>query len=63
MNLTILIVFYREGCKNEFIIPLTPELKELYEDEAMKHSIRSKKTLSVRPVMKMTDIELVTQNK
>ncbi|XP_035704010.1 ryanodine receptor isoform X5 [Folsomia candida] len=46
-----------EGCKNEFIIPLTPELKELYEDEAMRHSIRSITTLSVRPEMKMTDIE------
>ncbi len=53
----IQLLKYREGCKNEYIIPLTPELKELYEDEAMRHSIRSGTTLSVRPEMKMTDIE------
>jgi ryanodine receptor 2 len=50
-------ILYREGCKNEYIIPLTPDLKELYEEDAMRHSIRSVNTLSVRPEMKMTDIE------
>ncbi|KAL4707078.1 hypothetical protein ACJJTC_011404 [Scirpophaga incertulas] len=47
---------YREVCKNEFVIPLGPELKSLYEDPDMGHSLRSLQTESVRPQMKMTDI-------
>jgi hypothetical protein len=46
----------REVCKNEFIIPLGPKLKELYEDGEMGHSLRSLRTESIRPTMKMTDI-------
>ncbi|KAH9635656.1 hypothetical protein HF086_001447 [Spodoptera exigua] len=45
-----------EACKNEFVIPLGPELKSLYEDPEMGHSLRSLQTESVRPQMKMTDI-------
>ncbi|XP_043499298.1 ryanodine receptor isoform X4 [Polistes fuscatus] len=45
-----------EVCKNEFIIPLGQELKDLYEDPEMKHSLRYLETESVRPQMKMTDI-------
>ncbi|XP_014249566.1 ryanodine receptor isoform X2 [Cimex lectularius] len=45
-----------EICKNEFIIPLGPELKELYEDPEMGHSLRSLQMVSVLPQMKMTDI-------
>ncbi|XP_075211293.1 ryanodine receptor [Lycorma delicatula] len=45
-----------EVCKNEFIIPIGQELKELYEDPEMRHSLRSLKTESVLPTMKMTDI-------
>ncbi|XP_026324427.1 ryanodine receptor [Hyposmocoma kahamanoa] len=45
-----------EVCKNEFVIPLGPELKALYEDPEMCHSLRSLQTESVRPQMKMTDI-------
>ncbi|XP_050555821.1 ryanodine receptor isoform X34 [Spodoptera frugiperda] len=45
-----------EACKNEFVIPLGPELKALYEDPDMGHSLRSLQTESVRPQMKMTDI-------
>lgn len=47
---------FREACKNEFVIPLGPELKGLYEDPEMGHSLRSLQTESVRPQMKMTDI-------
>jgi ryanodine receptor 2 len=47
---------YREVCKNEFIIPLGQELKELYVDPEMCHSLRSLQTESVRPTLKMTDI-------
>ncbi|ODM93535.1 Ryanodine receptor 44F [Orchesella cincta] len=46
-----------EVCKNEFIIPVIPELKELYEDDAMRHSLRSVTTISIRPEMTMTDID------
>lgn len=46
----------RETCKNEFVIPLGPELKSLYEEPEMGHSLRSLQTESVRPQMKMTDI-------
>ncbi|RVE49455.1 hypothetical protein evm_005886 [Chilo suppressalis] len=45
-----------EVCKNEFVIPLGPELKSLYEEPKMGHSLRSLQTESVRPQMKMTDI-------
>lgn len=45
-----------EVCKNEFIIPLGPELKELYVEPEMRHSLRSLQTESVRPTMKMTEI-------
>lgn len=47
---------YRETCKNEYIIPIGPELKELYSDPEMGHSLRSLKTESVQPQLKMTDI-------
>ncbi|KAJ8665342.1 hypothetical protein QAD02_007004, partial [Eretmocerus hayati] len=45
-----------EVCKNEYIIPLGQELKDLYENEEMRHSLRYLETESVRPQMKMTDI-------
>jgi ryanodine receptor 2 len=51
-----MILSFREVCKNEYIIPLGPELKGLYEDLEMGHSLRSLRTESVRPQMKMTDI-------
>lgn len=46
-------------CKNEFIIPLGPELKELYADKEMCHSLRSLQMESVRPEMRMTEIAYV----
>jgi len=51
--------FFREVCKNEYVIPLGPELKELYANEEMCHSLRSLNTLSIQPQMKMTDISWV----
>lgn len=55
----LLLLSIREVCKNEFIIPLGPELKELYGDEDMQHSLRSLKTESVRPELRMTEIVYV----
>lgn len=45
-----------EVCKNEFIIPLGPQLKELYANDEMSHSLRSLQMESVRPRMFMTEI-------
>jgi len=45
-----------EVCKNEYITPLGAELKELYADEEMQHSLRSLVTESVRPQLRMTEI-------
>nr|BAA04212.1 ryanodine receptor homologue [Drosophila melanogaster] len=45
-----------EVCKNEYITPLGAELKELYSDEEMQHSLRSLVTESVRPQLRMTEI-------
>uniref|UniRef100_A0A182MMK6 Ryanodine receptor 3, brain n=1 Tax=Anopheles culicifacies TaxID=139723 RepID=A0A182MMK6_9DIPT len=45
-----------EVCKNEYIIPLGSDLRELYNDPEMCHSLRSLQTLSVRPEMNMTEI-------
>lgn len=57
-----MLVICREVCKNEYIIPLTQELKDLYEDEAMRHSLRSVQTLSIQPKMTITEIEYVDTN-
>ena len=45
-----------EVCKMEYIIPLGPELKRktLYEDDEMKHSLRSLVQKSVQPQLKMS---------
>nr|XP_043066287.1 ryanodine receptor isoform X4 [Drosophila bipectinata] len=45
-----------EVCKNEYITPLGPELKELYSEDEMQHSLRSLVTESVRPQLRMTEI-------
>lgn len=43
-------------------MPLSPELKEIYSDPDMSHSLHSLSTVSVRPSMKMTDIDEVVEN-
>lgn len=53
---------FREACKNEYIVPLSPDLKEIYSDSDMCHSLHSLSTVSVRPTMKMTDINEVVEN-
>ncbi|KAG5899237.1 hypothetical protein JTB14_035422 [Gonioctena quinquepunctata] len=45
-----------EVCKNEYVIPIGQELKEMYEDPEMGHSLRRLKMESVQPQMKMSDI-------
>ncbi|XP_034105533.1 ryanodine receptor isoform X9 [Drosophila albomicans] len=45
-----------EVCKNEYITPLGAELKELYAEDEMRHSLRSLVTESVRPQLRMTEI-------
>jgi hypothetical protein len=55
-NILIIIHYFREVCKNEYIIPLGHELTALYDDPQMGHSLRSLQTESVRPQMKMTEI-------
>ncbi|XP_065200353.1 ryanodine receptor [Planococcus citri] len=45
-----------EVCTNEYIVPLGQELKQLYEDSNMGHSLRCLQTESVRPTLQMTDI-------
>ncbi|KAK6622641.1 hypothetical protein RUM43_008483 [Polyplax serrata] len=44
-----------EVSKNEYVIPLSQELKDLYKDPEMFHSLSSLRMESVRPKMKMTD--------
>ncbi|KAF2882575.1 hypothetical protein ILUMI_23592 [Ignelater luminosus] len=45
-----------EVCKNEYVIPLGQELKDLYDDPDLGHSLRRLEMVSVRPEMKMSDI-------
>ncbi|KAJ8920014.1 hypothetical protein NQ315_006545 [Exocentrus adspersus] len=45
-----------EVCKNEYIIPISHELKELYDDPEMGHSLRRLKMESVQPQMKTSEI-------
>ncbi|KAI4471407.1 ran binding protein 9-related [Holotrichia oblita] len=51
-----------EVCKNEYVIPLGQELKDLYDNNEMGHSLRKLQMESVRPQMKMTDIAEVIDN-
>ncbi|XP_063919785.1 ryanodine receptor isoform X1 [Zophobas morio] len=45
-----------EVCQNEYVIPLSQELREMYEDADMCHSLRFLKMESVQPQMKMSEI-------
>ncbi|KAJ8959408.1 hypothetical protein NQ318_022098 [Aromia moschata] len=45
-----------EVCKNEYIIPISHELKEMYEDDEMRHSLRKLKMESIQPQMRMSEI-------
>ncbi|KAH1003553.1 hypothetical protein HUJ04_003457 [Dendroctonus ponderosae] len=45
-----------EVCKNEYVIPIGQELKDLYENVDMGHSLRRLKMESVVPQMKTSDI-------
>ncbi|XP_030749975.1 ryanodine receptor isoform X1 [Sitophilus oryzae] len=45
-----------EVCKNEYVIPLGQELKDLYEDSEMGHSLRRLQIESVVPQMKTSEI-------
>nr|CAI5848298.1 unnamed protein product [Callosobruchus analis] len=51
-----------EVCKNEYIIPISQELKDMYEDPEMCHSLRRLKMESVQPQMKTSDITDVIDN-
>ncbi|CAG9853862.1 unnamed protein product [Phyllotreta striolata] len=45
-----------EVCKNEYVIPIGQELKDLYDDADMGHSLRKLKMESIQPQMKTSDI-------
>ncbi|CAH0546152.1 unnamed protein product [Brassicogethes aeneus] len=45
-----------EVCKNEYVIPIGQELKDLYENPEMGHSLRKLQVESVVPLMKMSEI-------
>lgn len=47
---------FREVCKNEYVIPLGQELKDLYETPEMGHSLRRLQMESVVPQMKTSEI-------
>ena len=41
----------REVTSNEYVIPLGPELKQLYEEPGMAQSLSVQTTMSVQPAM------------
>ncbi|XP_069958037.1 ryanodine receptor isoform X5 [Cherax quadricarinatus] len=45
-----------EVTHNEFIVPLSNELKEIYSEEGMGNSMSATHTESIRPIMTMSDI-------
>ncbi|XP_050722291.1 ryanodine receptor-like isoform X2 [Eriocheir sinensis] len=45
-----------EVTQNEFIVPLSSDLKEIYSEEGMGNSMAATHTESVRPLMTMSDI-------
>lgn len=44
------------SCLGHVAICIGQELKDLYEDSEMRHSLRYLETESIRPQMKMTEI-------
>jgi ryanodine receptor 2 len=46
-----------EVTQNEYIIPMSNELKDLYSDPDMTHSLSSLRVESIRPQMTTTDIQ------
>ena len=46
-----------EVTQNEYIIPMSNELKDLYSDTEMTHSLSSLRVESIRPQMTTTDIQ------
>ncbi|KAL3284793.1 hypothetical protein HHI36_018934 [Cryptolaemus montrouzieri] len=45
-----------EVCKNEYVIPIGQDLKDMYEDTDMGNSLCKLKMESVQPIMNMTNI-------
>lgn len=63
--MTIFITYHcvpREVTHNEFIVPLSNELKDIYTQEGMGNSMASSHFESVRPVMTMSDIRSVSSS-
>lgn len=56
ISLNLFVVLIREVCKNEYVIPLGQELKDMYEDPEMGNSLRILQMESVRPQMKTSEI-------
>lgn len=48
-------IYVRMLTQNEFIIPLSPELKSMYEDGTVAHSLKSLDCVSIRLKMSMSD--------
>ena len=42
--------------ENEYLIPLSPDLYNLYKDEAMGNSLNNVTTASIRPALPCTEI-------
>ncbi|XP_045464164.1 ryanodine receptor isoform X4 [Harmonia axyridis] len=51
-----------EVCKNEYVIPIGQDLKDLYENPEMGNSLCKLKMESVQPVMNMTNITDVIED-
>lgn len=50
----------REVTQNEFIVPLSSNLKDIYLQDGMGNSMSATHTESVRPIMTMSDIRYVS---
>uniref|UniRef100_T1J5U5 B30.2/SPRY domain-containing protein n=1 Tax=Strigamia maritima TaxID=126957 RepID=T1J5U5_STRMM len=49
--------YLRSTTQNEYIIPLGTEMKALYDNPSMAHSLRSLEIVSIRPQMQMSEIQ------
>uniref|UniRef100_A0A4D5R9V0 Ryanodine receptor 44F n=1 Tax=Scolopendra viridis TaxID=118503 RepID=A0A4D5R9V0_SCOVI len=50
------LAYARSITQSEYIIPLGPEIKSLYETVEMAHSLRTLATVSIRPQMHMSEV-------
>ena len=56
LELQFVSLVFRELTQREYLVPLSTDLRSLYEDEEMVHSLHCTATESIRPQLTMSEI-------